>query len=61
MIRYATIVISAFFYLAVSVWLVSKQGQAYREGLRRDRVATTEHEKPRPTEPELKDAAPPGR
>jgi hypothetical protein len=58
MIRYATIAISAFLYLAVSVWLVGKQGQAYREGLGRDRVATTERKKPRPTEPELQDEAP---
>ncbi len=55
MIRYVTIVISAFLYLAISVWLVGKQGQAYREGLRRDRVATTQGEKPAGPKPELKD------
>ena len=31
--------LSAVFTWLLSVWLVGKQGQAYREGLRSDRIA----------------------
>ncbi len=57
MVRYSIIAVSALFYLALSVWLVGKQGQAYRDGLRRDRVATAKGEKPAAPEPEVKNEA----
>jgi Peptidase family M48 len=58
MIRHAIIAISACLYLAISVWLVSKQGQAYREELRRDKLAAARDEKPAAPQPELKNEAP---
>ena len=58
MIRYWIIVVSAVFYVALSAWLVGKQGQAYRDGLRRDHVVeTAKGEKPTAPEPALKNAA----
>jgi hypothetical protein len=58
MVRYSIIVVSALFYVALSAWLVGKQGEAYRDGLRRDRVATTaKGEKPAAPEPALKNEA----
>jgi hypothetical protein len=53
MIRYATIAIVACVYVGLSAWLVSKQGQAYRAGLRGDRLVAGAAEKPAPP-PELK-------
>jgi hypothetical protein len=53
MIRYATIAILACFYVGLSAWLVSKQGQAYRAGLRGDRLVAGAAGKPA-TPPELK-------
>jgi Peptidase family M48 len=52
--RNVIIGLSAVFYVALSVWLVGKQGQAYREGLRSDRsavapLAKSEQPQPSPT------------
>ena len=44
MIRHVIIATVAFLYLAVSVWFVRKEGQAYRETLRRDRLALAQGE-----------------
>jgi Peptidase family M48 len=58
MIRPAIIAILACFYVALSVWLVGKQGQAYREGLRRDRMAAAGDEKPAQSQAEIKKTVP---
>jgi hypothetical protein len=58
MIRPAVIALLACIYIAFSVWLVGKQGQAYREELRRERVAAVPAEKPAPAQPELKNVVP---
>jgi hypothetical protein len=50
--RNAIIVISALAYVALSVWLVAKQGQAYRDGLARDRSTVAEAEKSAQAKPD---------
>lgn len=46
MVRYIVAVILACVYLAGSIWVVSSQGQAYRDSLSKQKLAATEHEKP---------------
>jgi hypothetical protein len=58
MVRHAVIATFAGLYLALSVWLVRTQGQAYRESLRRDRPETAQGEQPAPPQPELKKEVP---
>ena len=58
MVRNAMIAVSACLYLALSVWLVAKQGQVYRDGLRRDRQPAVAAEQPTTPQPESKAVAP---
>ena len=46
MLRHAVIAFLGCLYVALSVWIVGKQGQTYREGLRSDRLAAGAAEKP---------------
>jgi hypothetical protein len=46
MLRNAIIAVSACVYIGLSAWLVGRQGQAYREGLRHDRPAAEQAAKP---------------
>ena len=57
MIRHATIAVLACFYVAASVWVVRRQGQAYREALRRDRLAAVQAGRPAVAEIESKTIA----
>jgi hypothetical protein len=52
--RNAIIAISALACVALSVWLVGKQGQAYRDGLARDRSAVAQAEKSTRAQPDQK-------
>ena len=58
MIRHATIAVLACLYVALSVWVVGRQGQAYREGLRRERLAAAHADEPAPEQPVLKSSTP---
>ena len=55
MLRHGLVALVGCLYVALSIWIVGKQGQSYREGLRRERIAAHESEKPAPP-PELKNA-----
>jgi hypothetical protein len=55
--RNAIIAVSACLYVALSIWLVGRQGQAFREGLRSERSAVGKAEQPALLEPEPKHAA----
>ena len=52
--RNAIIGLSAVLYVALSIWLVGKQGQAYRDGLRSDRSAVTQLAKSTQPQPDTK-------
>ncbi len=58
MVRQATIVVLACCYVGLSVWLVGKQGEAYRVSLRSNRITAGRSEKPAAM-PEPKDAGRP--
>jgi Peptidase family M48 len=57
--RNAIIALSAVIYVALSVWLVGKQGQAYRDGLRRDQSTVEQSEKSAQAEPDANNNVPP--
>jgi len=48
MLRPSVVAFSGCLYVALSVWIVGKQGEAYRESLDRDRLAAAGAEKPSP-------------
>jgi hypothetical protein len=57
--RNAIIALSAVLYVALSVWLVGKQGQAYREGLRRDQSIVAQPAKSAQPQPDPINSVPP--
>ena len=59
MLRNAIIGLSALLYVALSVWLVGKQGQAYREGLRRDRLIAAQPSTSAQPKPDSTNNSPP--
>jgi hypothetical protein len=48
MSRYGVAALVGCLYVAVSVWIVRSQGEAYRDGLRRQRLAAQEAQAPSP-------------
>jgi hypothetical protein len=59
--RNAIIALSAVLYVALSVWLVGKQGQAYRDGLQSDRSAVAQAAKTEQPQPvPASNVTPPG-
>ena len=48
MLRNSLVALVGCLYVALSIWIVGKQGQSYRDGLRRERIAPRESEKPAP-------------
>jgi Peptidase family M48 len=57
MVRHGLVAALACAYVVVSAWIVAKQGQLYRESLRRERVLVREFETPAPGT-ELKKTSP---
>jgi Peptidase family M48 len=56
--RWSLFAVVGCLYVALSVWIVAKQGQAYRDGLRDTRLAAGHAEKPTPPPVESQPVAP---
>ena len=54
MLRHGVVAFLGCLYVALSVWIVGKQGETFREGLRSDRLVADGAEKPSlpPAEPQ---------
>ena len=61
MIRHSVVAFLGCLYVALSVWIVGKQGQTYRDGLERDRLVAGGAEKPSPPAAESKPVMQAGR